>query len=177
MLRGIVGGAVGDPHQSGDGRNVDDTAGALRQHDCAESLCEQKRSDQIHLKDAAIVRRREAFGGRDHADAGIVHQDIRAAPAVPDRCGEAGYHYFVGNIAKKFNHFGAMGGHRTHGIGRRAQIVERQAIPALRQQLRGALANTLRRPGYDRDTIFGHHRILIPVQFQRIGGSKSTAFR
>ncbi len=80
VLGGVVGCAVGDAEEAGDGGYVDDGAAAGLEHGLAEGFREQEWLDEIDFEDTAVVGCGNLFGGADVADAGVVDEGVYAAP-------------------------------------------------------------------------------------------------
>ena len=66
VLGGVVGGAIRDACQAGDGRDVDDAAAFLAKHDAAEGFAQEKGRDEVDFQDAAKIL--DVIAGYDPKD-------------------------------------------------------------------------------------------------------------
>lgn len=154
MLGGVVGGAVGDAGEPGDRGDVDDASLPLLKHEGAEALGKEEGGDQVDLEHAAEGGGFDAFGGCDEADAGVVDEDIGAAPALTNDLDTARNEGFVGDIAEEL--FAVGGG---NDMGTRLAIDESESVAGFGEEFRGAAADTLRGSGDDGD---GHGLLSHP---------------
>ncbi len=98
VLAGVVGGPVGDPQQPRHRGHVHDAARPLLQQGFPQFAAQQERRGQVHLQHPAEPGGRGLLGGRDEADAGVVHQRVHPAPAFQNGGGVA-HHPLVAQVA------------------------------------------------------------------------------
>lgn len=163
VLGGVVGAAVADAGETGDGGDVDDASLPLLEHEGAEAAREEEGCDEVDFEDAAEVGGGDLLGGGDEADACVVDEDVGAAPAFTDGFDAVGDEGFVGDVAEELFAVGL----RSYG-GTGLAVDEDEGVAGVGEELGGAAAYALRGSGDDGDfggTASGRgvHREMIPV--------------
>jgi len=162
VLAGVVGGAIRDPAQPCDRRDVDDGAGPRLEHHPAEGAAEQERPGQVHVEHPLPLLRGGLLGRRDERDPGVVDQDVGAPEPLPHLLRERRDVRLERDIARNVQHLPPAPSHDRRGFGGRLEIGQHHLVARHGEHLRRAAADAAGRSGDDGDFRIRCHRITTP---------------
>jgi hypothetical protein len=163
MLGGVVGGAIGDREEAGDGGDVDDGSAAGLEHFGSNCLGQQERRDQIHVEDTAQIAEGGVFGGRDEADACVVDEHVDAAVSIEGPRDEVFDDGGVGEVARVTAGFVAGVCDGLHGFYRIVKVDDDDAVASAGEEFGRATADAAGSSGDDGDALARAHFCWSPV--------------
>ena len=166
MFGGVIGSAVADTDEAGDGSDIDDTALSLLKHECTESPAENEGCNQVDLKHAAERRCFNGLGSGDEADACIVHEHIGAAPALLHQKDSLCDERFVCDVTDERFRLGASRTQRGERRVARLQIEQQERVTSFAKELGGSPPDPLRCSRYDRDSHM--FTVLVVSRFRKV---------